>query len=134
MSKWTQEFMIEALKYRYRNNIKGECYYLNTLIPEKLKNHVYKPGYLSPSGLCLYANKKYFIQEDPMTWDILYITDSEEKFNEVTKNAWGGEKGLFRNLSCWDVLKEIQRDGGDYYELDTNPLCYYLSLSDLKLF
>jgi hypothetical protein len=30
-----------------------------------------------------------------MCWDIVYITYNEKKFNEVTKDAWAGEKGHF---------------------------------------
>ena len=106
LMRWKQ-----AEEYRWKNKIKGKCFYLNTLVPEKLRDWHFKKGVLCPSGICVSTNKKYFIQEDPMGWDILFMTDNEDLFNEITKNHYAGEKGLLRNKSCWEVLAEMQREG-----------------------
>lgn len=109
--------------WRQENGIKGKCYYLmNSRIPQETESFDFIPGVLRPSGICLYTNKKFFIQEDPNPWTILYITDNEERFNELTRGHWAGEKGLLRNLNCWDVLKELAYEGGNHYQLDVSPL------------
>lgn len=116
-------------KWRFWNKIRGKCYYLNTRVDDTPQKIADRPGVLQPSGICLYTTKKYFILENPMGWDILYISDNVDKFNEISKDAWGGEKGCLRNLSCWDVLEEMQREGGTDYKLDVYPLYYYIRLS-----
>ena len=112
-------------KYRLSNNITGKCYYLNTVVPKHMINHYFKRGVLCPSGICLYTTKKYFIQEDPMTWSIIFITDNEDLFNKITNDHYAGEKGLFRNVDCWTVLQEMQMEGGSHYELDYTPLIVF---------
>lgn len=124
----TRDWSMER-KWRLHNKIKGKCYYFQTRVPFQKKHYCYIPGVLRPSAICLSTNKTYFIHENPMGWDIIYMTDNEQKFDEVTRDAWGGEKGLLRNLTCWDVLAEMQREGGQYYELDIYPLYVNVKLS-----
>jgi hypothetical protein len=122
------EYWVRELTYREKNKIKGRCFYLNTIVPERLNGWAEQPGVLRPCGMCLSTAKRYFIQEDPMGWDILFMTDDEDHFNEATKDHYAGEKGLLRHLSCWEVLEEMQREGGDHYELNHNPLITYYRL------
>lgn len=120
---------IERERWRRANRIVGKCYAFRSRHPRQWDRHAYVPGYLLPSGICLSTRKRYFIQEDPNGWAILYMTDDEEKFDRVTKHHYAGTKGLFRNVTCWDVLAEMQHEGGRYYELDSDdPLSVMVCL------
>ena len=102
-------------QYRQEHNITGKCIYLN-LVNAKNANHwihsnPFSPPALIPCGLSLDTHTKYFIVQDPMNWYILSITSDEEQFNKLA-TTWSApnEKGLTRNVDCWDVLDEIQYD------------------------
>lgn len=117
-------------RYRVDNGITGKYYEFRSRYPPRYQHHWYKPGYLQPSGICLSTHKKYYVMEDPMIWSILFITEDETAFDEASEGAFGGEKGLLRGINCWDVLSEMQHEGGQYYEFDLMPLSCIVHLGE----
>lgn len=102
--------------WRVNNNIKGKTYILNCKLPDGFENHWFLPGILRPCTVCLHTTKKYYMHQECTSWSILLITDDRKRFEKVTKDEM--EKEKFRELTCWDVLQELQREGGKYYEIE----------------
>lgn len=63
---------------------------------------------LKPASICVYTDSRYFMQQDAMAWSIGYVTDDPVAFNLMTLENWSGDKGLSRNLTCWELLQEIR--------------------------
>lgn len=97
----------EYLQHKTKNGITGKCFNLNFISSTK-KNPIENKNKIRPIGICLTTNKKYCLLQDAMSWNIHFITDDLEYFEEETKDNSSGEKGKFKNVDCWTVLEEIQ--------------------------
>lgn len=72
-------------------------------------------------GLVLDARKKYHIAYDPQLWGILQVSDkledvldcTMEEYNEYIQKYKENYKGLFTNLSVWELLEHLSNAVND---------------------
>ena len=102
----------KRIAYREANNITGGYYVLHFNNSPNSQHFAQKVNGIDHLGLCLFTNRKYYMQMDPMVWSIGVITDNREYFEKyhVPDSAWCNYKGLLYDLNCWDVLEEIQHN------------------------